>query len=434
MREAIRLCEQTSKIAYFDCSSGISGDMCLGAFVDAGVPLKEISEILRKLPMRGYKLSEKKVLRAGIAATKVDVVLTANSGERKNLSTWEGIRKIIVSSALPEDLRQKGLAVFRLLFEAEAKVHGETFRKVHLHELGAVDCMVDIFGTLIGLDLLGVKDIYASPVNLGGGFVGTKHGVLPVPAPAAAEILKGVPVYPSGIPFELATPTGAALLKYLARGFVDTPAFSSERIGTGAGDKDPADSPNILRIFIGHTSETRSAETVTVIETNIDDMSPQAYEYVAERLFMAGALDVTLTQTIMKKMRPATTLGVLCRKTDRDELIRLILRETTSIGVRYFEASRVTMDREVKKVATRYGTVRVKVSSAGDIRKITPEYEDCRLIAAEKGVSLLTVIEEAKSAARCKAEKKAGLCGAGRPLHSAKSQGRKYGKRPVQEG
>ena len=433
-QEALPPHEGTSKMAYFDCSSGISGDMCLGALVDAGVPLSEISKVLRRLPLRGYRLSEKKVLRAGIAATKVDVVPAANSDKRKNLSKWEDIRKTILSSALSVDLRQKGLAVFRLLFEAEAKVHGDTFRKVHLHELGAVDCIVDIFGTLIGLDLLGVKDVYASPVNLGGGFVRTEHGTLPVPAPATAEILKGVPVYPSIIPFELATPTGAALLKYLARGFVDTPAFSSERIGTGAGDKDPADSPNILRIFIGHTSEIRSAETVTVIETNIDDMSPQAYEYVAERLFMAGALDVTLTQTIMKKMRPATTLGVLCRKTARDELVRLILRETTSIGVRYFEASRITMDREVRKVATRYGKVRVKISSAGDIRKVAPEYEDCRLIAKEKGVSLLEVIEEAKSAARCEAEKKAGLCGADRPLHSAKSQGRKYGKRPVQEG
>jgi uncharacterized protein (TIGR00299 family) protein len=401
-----QLCKEKLKIAYFDCFSGISGDMCLGALVDAGAPLREISKILRLLPLPQYRLSEKKVLRAGIEATKVEVIPAIKSGRRRNLSTWEDIRKTVLSSALPDELRNKGLGVFRLLFEAEAKVHGKTFRKVHLHELGAVDCMVDIFGTLIGLDLLGVKKVYSSPVNLGGGDVRTRHGIMPVPAPATAEILKGVPVYPSEIPLELATPTGAALLKYLACGFIRTPAFISERIGTGAGDKDPADRPNILRIFIGRESEMRPDETVTVIETNIDDMSPQAYEYLAERLFSAGALDVTLTQTIMKKMRPAITLTVLCGQTARDELVSLILGETTSIGVRYFEASRVTMSREVRKVSTMYGTVRVKFSSLGGIRKMTPEYEDCRLIAARKGVSLLEVMEEAKRASYCEADKK----------------------------
>jgi uncharacterized protein (TIGR00299 family) protein len=433
-KDGLQLCEEASKIAYFDCFSGISGDMCLGALVDAGVPLKELSAALRRLPVRGYALSARRVLRAGIAATKVDVVLTKKNGAPKKAIKWENVRKTILSSTLPEDLRQKGLGVFRLLFEAEARVHGGTFGEVHLHELGAADCMVDIFGTLIGLDLLGVKDVYASPVNLGGGSVRTRHGIMPVPAPATAEILRDVPVYPSGIPVELATPTGAALLKYLARGFVSTPAFSPERIGSGAGDKDTADSPNILRIFIGHAPEIRSVETITVIETNIDDMSPQAYEYVAERLFKAGALDVTLTQTIMKKMRPAITLGVICSRAVRDELVRLILTETTSIGVRYFEGSRVTMHRKVIKVATRYGAVRVKFSSAGDIRKITPEYEDCRSIATKKGVGLLEVIEEAKSAARREAEKEEGKRGTDQPLLTATRQGRKYGKRPAQEG
>ncbi len=407
-RGELRFCEGRTKMAYFDCFSGISGDMCLGALVDAGVPLREISKVLKKLPLPGYRLSERRVLRAGIAATKVDVVPAVKNNRGKNLNTWESVRKTVLSSQLPDELSQKGLGVFRLLFEAEAKVHGKKPRQVHLHELGAVDCMVDIFGTLIGLDLLGVKEVYSSPVNLGGGAVRTRHAIMPVPAPATAEILRGVPVYPSDIPFELTTPTGAALLKYLAAGFISSPAFSYDRIGTGAGDKDPADRPNVLRIFIGHKSETRPDDTVTVIETNIDDMTPQAYEYVAERLFMAGALDVTLTQTLMKKMRPATTLSVLCGKTARDELISLILRETTSIGVRYFEASRVTMAREVRKIATRYGTVRVKFSSLGDIRKVTPEYEDCRLTAARKGIGLLEVIEEAKTAALRETVKKSG--------------------------
>ncbi len=398
-QEAHHISGETDKTAYFDCFSGISGDMCLGAIVDAGVPLEEIERSLRKLPLRGYRLSQKEVLRCGIAATKIDVVLPDKGGSRKGGSGWEDIRKIILSSSLRDDIRQKGLGIFRILFDAEAKVHGQTLRGVHLHELGAVDCLVDVFGTLIGLDLLGVKNVYASPVNLGGGFVRTEHGILPVPAPATAEILRHAPVYPSGVPFELTTPTGAAILKYLAQGFGNAPAFAAEKIGSGAGARDLDYSPNILRLFIGRTFGSAPANAVTVIETNIDDMNPQAYEYLAEKLLRSGALDVSLAQTVMKKMRPAVTLIVLCERIVRDGLVNLILRETTSIGVRYFEASRVTMRREIRDVDTRYGKVRVKISSYGDIRKVTPEYEDCKTIAKKTGIALLEVMGEAREAA-----------------------------------
>jgi uncharacterized protein (TIGR00299 family) protein len=398
---------ERAMIAYFDCSSGISGDMCLGAIVDAGVPLGKLTSLLKKLPVRGYRVKQTRVLRAGVAAMKVDVALTTKGDSARQSARWKDVRDIILSSSLREDIIRQGLDIFRLLFEAEAKVHGKTIGEVHLHELGAVDCIIDVFGTLIGLDLLGVKEVYSSPVNLGGGSVRTRHGILPVPAPATVEILKKVPVYSSGVLHELTTPTGAALIKYLSRGFSGVPAFAPETTGSGAGSRDLDHSPNILRIVAGFAEGDRgTGRTVTVIETNIDDMNPQVYEYLAERLFERGALDVSLTQTIMKKMRPAVLLSVICDRAIRDDLIDLILRETTSIGVRYYEAARVTMERRVQEVETRHGRVRVKFASAGDIRRITPEYEDCRTIARKSGVCLLEVVEEAKKAAAAGAKGK----------------------------
>lgn len=395
------------KIAYFDCFSGISGDMCLGALVDAGASLEEIVKRLKSLPLRGYRLTERKVLRAGVAATKVDVVLSSKAAsEHSSGRRWGDIEKIVRSSSLPPVIRQKGLDIFRLLFAAESKVHGMPFKKIHLHELGAIDCVVDIFGTLIGLDLLGVKDICASPVNLGAGFVETAHGEMPVPAPATAEILKNVPVYSSGPRFELATPTGAAIVKRLASAFGDIPLIAPQKIGSGAGTGDFTQGPNILRIFIGDLQGKKAGEAVTVIETNIDDMNPQAYEYLFERLFEEGALDIFMTHTLMKKMRPGIKLSVLCSEAIRNDLIRLILRETTSIGVRYYEASRVTMERSWRHVGTAHGRVRIKTSSLGEIEKSYPEYEDCKAAAKKYGVPLLKVIDEAKRAVEGKPRKK----------------------------
>ena len=387
------------KIAWFDCFSGISGDMCLGAVVDVGVPLREIEKGLKKLRLDGYALTEKKVMRAGISATKVDVVLKGrqNTGDRIQKAEgrrWRDIQKIIKDSALPPGIKKQGHAIFKTLFGVEAKVHGKTINTTHLHELGCVDCLVDVFGTLIGLSALGVEKVYASAINLGSGMTKTSHGMLPVPAPATAELLKGVPCYASGPTIELTTPTGAAIVGTLSSGFANMPYFAGERIGLGAGNKDPEGHPNVLRIMIGEACQNARQETVTVIETNIDDMNPQAYEYVMERLFAAGALDVFLTPVIMKKSRPGILLSVLCSAETKNGLIDILLKETTTLGVRFYEAGRVTMQREMRQVRTSYGIMRIKQAKLGDIRKSAPEFEDCKSMAVKSGRPLMKIIEE----------------------------------------
>lgn len=395
------------KIAYFDCSAGISGDMCLGALVDAGVPLKEIERALRTLPVKGYALQARKVKRASIAATKVDVIVQKLSpgGRRSQKSEkkkWKDIENIIKASSLSAGIKQKGLRIFRGLFEAEGKVHGKTFNRTHLHELGAVDCMVDVFGTLLGLDFLGVEKVFSSAVNLGSGFVKTEHGKLPVPAPATAELLKGIPAYASGVSFELATPTGAAIVREVADCCVNMPLMKADRIGYGAGQKDIDGFPNILRIFVGEeTARQESAHLpkVTVIETNIDDLNPQVYEHVMERLFDSGALDVFLTQVIMKKGRPGILLTVLCHEEKRADITDIVLRETSTIGLRFYEASRMVLDREERERATEFGKVRVKVARMQDgTVKIRPEYEDCRRIARKHKIPLAEVMRRVDTA------------------------------------
>lgn len=390
------------KIAYFDCFSGISGDMCLGALVDAGVSLQEIERRLKGIPVKGYSLAAKKVRRSGISATKVDVILKqGHSGLRQEDRKWKDISGIIRTSSLPDDIRKKGHTIFKSLFEAEAQVHGESLAKVHLHELSAADCIVDIFGTLIGLSLLGVDAVYSSPVNLGGGIVKTAHGALPVPAPATAEMLKNALVYSSDVPFELTTPTGAAILKSVSKGFGAMPCFQYEKVGVGAGSRDVENRPNVLRVFIGEMPSESPVETVTVIETNVDDMNPQIYEYLIDELFKKGALDVYLTQVIMKKTRPAVKLSVICNRDKRDDLIGIIFKESASIGVRYFETQRVTMDREIKEFPSKYGKVRVKTSMTGKtLAKSAPEFEDCKKIAHETSLPLREIIDEVQSALR----------------------------------
>ncbi|MEW6600946.1 MAG: nickel pincer cofactor biosynthesis protein LarC [Nitrospirota bacterium] len=400
-------------IAYFDCFSGISGDMTLGALVDAGVPLSRLKHELARLPVRGYRLTAKQVKKAGMRATKVDVVLNDPSksplskgglkgGHTSAAKKWKDIEQIIKNSTLSGPIKQKGLGIFRRLFEAEAVVHGERFDRVHLHELGAVDCVVDIFGSLIGLDVLGIDTIYSSDVNIGSGSIKSEHGLLPVPAPAAAELLKGIPVYSSDVKFELTTPTGAALISSLSAGFGPLPEMKISKAGIGAGNKDFKEQPNILRLFIGSRgvlqyAPAKAEESVTVIETNIDDMNPQVYEYVMERLFRAGALDVYLTQTIMKKGRPGIILSVLCGADKTDAMSEIILRETTSIGLRFFRAQRKTLQREIIRQKTKYGNVRVKKSRLGkEIIKTSPEYEDCRKIAKKFNIPLVDVLTAIK--------------------------------------
>ncbi len=462
------------KIAYLDCFSGISGDMCLGALVDAGVSLKKLLRELEKIPLKGYEIRVRKVKRAGVAATKADVIIEAKSKELRAKSNptplipplirgdkegfklrtvgvksnnpsnppleklgvrgleptakrWKDIEKIIHKSSLTKGTKDKGLKVFETLFKAEAKIHGDTFERIHLHELGAVDCLVDVFGTIIGFDILEVEKIFSSPVNLGGGSVKTEHGILPVPAPASAEILKGVPVYATDTNFELTTPTGAALVSKLSTEFGTIPPMNIETIGLGAGNQNFKNSPNVLRLFIGEMYEdegylssihplakpyspshlwqrgvrgdlkdglaTPPDEMATVIQTIIDDMNPQIYEHVMEKLFKKGALDVFLTQIIMKKGRPGIKLTVLCKETEKENLIKIILTETTTIGLRFHEVKRRVLQRDIKLVDTEFGKVRVKFSKLeNDTLKVTPEYEDCKRIANKLNLPLIEVM------------------------------------------
>lgn len=380
--------------------------MILGALVDAGVSLKKLQKNLSGLHINGYKLNVRAVKRAGIRAAKVDVEIQGTRGKGQGASKWRDIEKIIRASSISKDIKQKGLVIFKRLFEAEAEVHGVRFDKVHLHELGAVDCIVDIFGTLIGLDVLEIEEIHSSPLNLGGGRIKTGHGILSVPAPATAALVKNIPVYFSDINFvasgdpqgrELTTPTGAVLISSLADNYGLMPEMQISKIGIGAGSRDFKNQPNVLRIFMGKTTDIRHQTTeqkITIIETNIDDMNPQVYEYVMERLFEAGALDVFLIQVIMKKGRPGIKLTVLCGNDKKESLMRIILKETTSIGLRFYEVERRTLVRQIRAVNTKFGKIKVKISNLGNnIIKYTPEYEDCRKIAKKFNVPLLDVIK-----------------------------------------
>lgn len=386
------------KIAYFDCFSGISGDMCLGAFVDAGLDIGTIAEELKKIPINDYQLVSNKVIRSGITSTKVDVVIydgePPHSGGRK----WEDIAQIINSSSLSLQIKEKGLLIFRRLFEAEAKIHGEPYDRIHLHELGAVDCLVDIFGTLIALELLEVERLYTSEINLGGGSVNTSHGILPIPAPATLELLKDYPVYSSGIQFELTTPTGALIISGLNATHSPLPMMFVEKIGYGAGNKDIKNMPNLLRVLIGKEFsqffQLVSEDMVTVIETNIDDMNPQFYEDVMERLFNAGALDVTLENIMMKKGRPATKLTIIAHEKDVSSLTDILFRNTTTIGIRFYDARRKTLKREIKTIQTKFGDVRIKISRIGNrVINISPEYDDVKVLSKKTDLPIKKIIE-----------------------------------------
>ena len=381
-------------LAYFDCFSGISGDMTLGALVDAGVGIDVLRAELEKLNLPGYEITALKVVRSGISATKVHVCLDEKEQPSRRLAD---IRTLIEASTLSSSIKHKSINIFNRLAEVEAGVHGTTPDKVHFHEVGAVDAIVDIVGSVIGLELLDITAVVGSPVNVGSGTIKTAHGTLPVPAPATAELLKGIPSYGSSIPFELTTPTGAVLLSTLASSFGPMPQMRLSRIAHGAGGKEIPRQPNVLRLLIGEPVAAYDEDTSIVIETNIDDMNPQIYDHLIEKLMKQGAQDAYLTPIIMKKGRPAILLSVLTDKAKTEMMLDTIFRETTSIGVRILEVGRKKLTREIKEVDTIYGRIRVKISRRGDeILIATPEYEDCRKIAEEKHVPLKIVLEEAK--------------------------------------
>lgn len=374
------------KICYFDAFSGISGDMTVGSLLDAGAPWKLLNSALLSLNL-GATYEVEKTKRKGIAASKFSV----RGGEQKAHRHLPHIERIIGQAELPERPKQNAIAVFRRLGEAEARAHDVPLEKVHFHEVGAVDSISDIVGACVALELLGIEEVWASRINVGSGTVNTEHGVLPVPAPATAELLKDKPIYSAGPETELTTPTGAALMATLAKGFGRMPAIRVKAQGFGAGDKDFGMLANVLRVLVGEQSGASETTTVAVIEANIDDSTPQVLGYAMERLLAAGALDVTLTPIFMKKNRPATQLTVIANPADVDTLAPLVLAETSSLGVRIYDAQRRVQERLFEEVETEFGRVRMKISPTG----FAPEYEDCRTLAEAKGVPLRDVLAAA---------------------------------------
>ena len=383
------------KAAYFDCFSGISGDMTLGALVDAGCPLERLREDLKGLEVPGWQISAEKVWKNGMAATHVSV-RTKDPQTHRSLNNILGI---IGKSELGGDVRKRASSIFRRLGEAEAAVHDVPIEKVHFHEVGAVDAIVDIVGACIGFSVLGIEEFACSPLNVGGGSAQTAHGVLPVPAPAAARLLLGKPTYSNGMQKELVTPTGAAIVATLCQSFGPQPPLRVQSIGYGAGATDLEGQPNVLRIMVGESLqhlETEFDEEIRVIEANLDDLNPQVYGYFAEKALAAGALDVFTTPVQMKKGRPGTLLTLLCKPENARKLTDLVFAETTTFGLRSYTAERRILPREWQSVQTRFGEVRMKIARVnGKVLQVSPEYEDCRKLAEEKKVALREVMDEA---------------------------------------
>lgn len=447
------------RIAYLECFSGISGDMFLGALVDAGVSPRRLEETVAALGL-GAKLEISRVLRSGISATKVNVWVEGekdlpreeywakqdakthehghehshshshdhaqshpHTHEHSHETSREGvsaphshshphrglteIRKIISASGISESAKKTALAIFEALGAAEARIHNVPLEDIHFHEVGAVDAMVDIVCAAVGAEALGVDEIVCSPLNVGGGTVNCAHGTFPVPAPATVELLKDAPVYSSGIQAELVTPTGAAIVKTLATKFGAFPQMKIEKSGYGAGSRDFPGVPNVARLVVGESIAAKvTSDVVTVLEANLDDLNPQVFGYVMDRLLDEGALDVFGMPVQMKKNRPGTLMTVLCKPADASALTEIIFAETTTLGVRRREENRQTLARRWEPVHTPWGEVRIKVASMnGTVTNYAPEYEDCRRIASEQHVPLKTVMQEATRAYLGKSDK-----------------------------
>ncbi|MFN2613513.1 MAG: nickel pincer cofactor biosynthesis protein LarC [Actinomycetota bacterium] len=386
-------------IAYFDCFSGIAGDMTLGALVDAGVPVEAIATPLAKLPIEGFELEVERVDRLGISAAQVKV-----RGESSVFRNYFSIRSLIEQAEVSDRARELALTIYRKLAEAEAQVHGTDVGHVPFHELGAADTIVDVLGSAIGLDHLGIDQFYASPVATGMGMMRTEHGMLPIPGPVVVELLKGAPLYSQNQPYELVTPTGAAILSATVTQWGDIPPMRIARAGYGAGTRE-LEIPNVMRLLIGEPatdSDLFGPVPAIVLETNIDDMNPEFYEYVLERLFAAGAHDAWITPILMKRGRPASTLNVLVGTAEERAVRDVIFAETTTLGIRRRALEKWTVPREVLSVEVAGGTIRVKVgrSPDGGVVGAYPEFQDCALVARESGRPVKEVYARAQAAAQ----------------------------------
>ena len=403
------------RVAYFDCPSGAAGDMIMGALVDAGVPFEALRDELAKLRLPGWSLERREVMKGVFRATKIDVHVHDHdhAGDAAGHSHAHGhdrhehpdrnlraILDLIAASDLPATVKANASRIFTRLGEAEARVHGTTVDHVHFHDVGAVDAIVDVTGACVGLHLLGVDQVHCSALPLGGGFVTGAHGRIPIPGPGTAELLKGFPVVDTGVRRELVTPTGAAILTTLARAAGAMPAMTVEAVGYGAGNME-LDAPNIIRLFLGRAASSGGRETIMQVETTVDDMSPQLWEVVIERLFETGALDVYLTPVTMKKSRPGTVLTALCAPDRVTELSRVLFEESPTIGVRWTAYQRERLDREMVTLPTPYGAIPFKVSRLdGRVVTVTPEFDEVRRIARAKGLPVREVLDQARAEGR----------------------------------
>lgn len=378
-------------ICYLDAFSGISGDMTVGALLDAGAPSSAVIDALESLST-GARFEVEKTKRSGLAASKFKVHLSTDPQKHRHLSH---ILALIDRSRISAKAKQNASAVFQRLGEAEAFVHGLSIEKVHFHEVGAADSIADIVGTCVALDLLNVDEVCSSAINVGSGTVMTEHGILPIPAPATANLLAGKPIYARGPAMELTTPTGAAIAATLSTAFGAMPPMRISSIGHGAGDRDFKESPNVLRVLIGERTGAPESAVVSVIEANIDDSSPQVLGYALERLMEAGALDASLSPLQMKKNRPGSLLKVIARPQDQELLAQIVFAETSTLGLRIYSAERRIEERRIVEVETQYGKIRIKVSGHGSF---APEYEDCRSIAQSTGTPLREILAAAQAA------------------------------------
>jgi pyridinium-3,5-bisthiocarboxylic acid mononucleotide nickel chelatase len=391
------------RLLYFDCVAGISGDMALGALIDAGADLEPIRKVLEQLPLEPFELDVEAVETGGIGATKVNVQTSTDGLIR----TYANIRSLLDMAEMPLDAKAMAQRIFRRLAEAEAMVHRRDLDQVTFHEVGAVDSIVDIVGTALALASLNVDRVFASAVPTGMGMVKTEHGLLPIPAPAVLELLRGAPMYSRNVSVELVTPTGAAILASLVEGFGELPNMRIEHVGYGAGSA-RLDFPNVVRVVVGEAErDTVSAAdespigTELVLETNVDDLNPELYSYVLERLFAAGAQDAWLTPIVMKKGRPAVTVSVLVSPSRQEAVRQVLFREAGTLGVRTSTVEKQTLERDWVEVATQYGSVRVKIGRLeGSPVTVAPEFEDCVKVAREAGVPARDVYEEATRLAR----------------------------------